>query len=427
MKLISFEKKLGLPGAISVTVGAVIGVGIFVIVGEIGGMAGSWTSLAFMVAGLGAVFGTLVAIALGSTIPADGGGFFYSKSLLGQKTGVVASWLIVIGALGSVGTVSLGVADYIGYFIDQSGYSPAMLWMLRVGIAVGLIAATWLINAIGIMASEKLQIAMVVQIASALLALVVIAIIMGESPDFSQNQPANAGAFAGACAMAMLSYTGFNIIGELGDEIENPRRNIPLTIIIGLGIIIFIYVGIGWIVSGALKTAETMNGSKAALLDTAKMFIGEHRWFMHYLSVAAVFGAVTSINGVFLAVPREFSAQAEAGILPKWIMKFNPKRQVFPIGIAIVAVAGIVIVLPNFNVGTYGLLCVAGLLFANVFFSIGVLRMFKLFPDKVASAPIPIRKWWLYPAGIISAVMSMAFGCLATYGFIESLIKQLSG
>ncbi|HUT54964.1 MAG TPA: APC family permease [bacterium] len=421
MKLIHFEKKLGVAGAVSITVGAVIGVGIFVIVGEIGGMAGSWTSLAFLLAGAGAVFGTMVAVALGSTIPADGGGFFYTKSLLGRPAGIVASWLIVVGALGSIGTVSLGVADYIGYYFPVSSLPP----YLRVLIAALLILLTWGINALGIMASEKLQIGMVVQLASALLILVVIAIMFGNAPDFSQNQPAGTGTFLMAGAMAMLSYTGFNIIGELGDELENPRRNVPLTIIIGLGIIIFIYVGIGWIVSGTLVTAKAMAGSRAALLDTAMQFVGEHKWFMHYLNLAAVLGAVTSINAVFLAVPREFSAQADDGILPRWIMKFNAKRQTFPVGMGIVAVAGIIICLFNFKVGTYGYMCVAGLLLANVLFSVGALRMFKLFPDKIATAPLPIRKWWLYPAAAISSLLSLGFGGLATYGFVESIYKQL--
>ncbi len=418
MKLVSFEKKLGLFGAVSVTVGAVIGVGIFVIVGEIGAMAGNWTSVAFMAAGLAAVFGTMVAIALGSTIPADGGGYYYTKSLLGKKAGAIASWLIIIGALGSVGTVSLGVADYIRYYV------PDFPGWIRPIIAIGLILLTWLINTIGIMASEKLQIAMVVQLSSALLILVIVAIINGGSPDFSQPLPKGTGIFLQACAMALLSYTGFNIIGELGDEIENPRRNIPLTIVIGLGIIIFIYVGIGWIVSGSM-TADEMAVSKAALLDTAMKYLGNYKWFMHYLNLAAVFGAITSINAVFLAVPREFAAQAEDKLLPQWIAKFNSERQTFPTGIMVVAIVGCLIVAPSFKVGLYGYLCVAGLILANVLFSAGVLRLFKLYPDKVESAPIKIKKWWVIPSGVVSVLFSLAFGLLAAYSFFEMLFKEL--
>ncbi|MFA6034418.1 MAG: hypothetical protein WC889_16075, partial [Myxococcota bacterium] len=78
MKLIHFEKKLGLPGAISVGVGAVIGVGIFVIVGPIGALTGPWMPLAFVVAAIPAIFGAVVAMALGGVMPSDGGGFFYT-------------------------------------------------------------------------------------------------------------------------------------------------------------------------------------------------------------------------------------------------------------------------------------------------------------------------------------------------------------
>ena len=86
---------------------------------------------------------------------------------------------------------------------------------MRVLIAVGLILLSWGINAIGIMASEKIQIGMVIQLTSALLILVVIVIVLGKGPDFTQNKPPNVGSFLLASSMAMLSYTGFNIIGEV--------------------------------------------------------------------------------------------------------------------------------------------------------------------------------------------------------------------
>jgi len=415
MKLISFEKKLGLPGAICVTVGAVIGVGIFVIVGSMGAKTGAYLPFTFLLASLPAVFGTLVAISLGTTIPADGGGFFYTTSLLGRKAGWVASWLVVLGALGSTATVAIGVADYI-----QGSYLPNSPYYFRPLVGLGIILLTWGINSFGIMASEKLQIGMVLQFGSALIIVIIAALIGGGNPDFSQGLPPEhgVGGFIEASIIAALSYTGFNIIGELGDEVDNPRRNIPLTIIIGLLIIVAMYVGVGWVVCGTM-TVNEMNISGLALVDTALVYLPD--WFKHYLNLAALGGAITSINAVFLAVPREFSAQSEAKMLPSWIMKFNPKRQTFPVGMAIVAIAGALLVLLNFSVDIYGLLCVAGLILANFLFSVGVFRIFKLFPDKVASAPIKLKRWWLQPSAVISAILSLAFGVLAILFLYEEV------
>ncbi|MFO8058877.1 MAG: amino acid permease [bacterium] len=396
-----------MPGAICVTVGAVIGVGIFVIVGSMGAKTGAYLPFTFLLASLPAVFGTLVAISLGTTIPADGGGFYYTKSLLGNKAGWVASWLVVIGALGSTATVAIGVADYI-----RGSYLPNSPHYFRPLVGLGIIGLTWGINALGIMASEKFQIATVLQFGSALLIVIIAALIGGGNPDFSQGLPVEhgVGGFVEASIIAALSYTGFNIIGELGDEVDNPRRNIPLTIIIGLLIIILMYVGVGWVVSGSM-TVNEMNISRLALVDTGIKYLPE--WFKHYLNLAALGGAITSINAVFLAVPREFYAQAEVNFLPKWIMKFNPKRQTFPVGMAIVAIVGALLVLLNFSVDIYGLLCVAGLILANFLFSVGVYRIFKLFPKEVASAPIKLKRWWLQPSAVISAVLSLGFGVLA--------------
>jgi amino acid transporter len=151
--------------------------------------------------------------------------------------------------------------------------------------------------------------------------------------------------------------------------------------------------------------------------------VGRHRWFIYYLDLAAVFAAVTSINAVFLAVPRELSAQAEDGLLPKWIMNFNPRRQTFPFGMAAVAVAGCLLVTTNLPVGIYGLLCVFGLILANVFFSLGIFRLFKLYPDKVANAPFPVKKWWAYPSAVISALTSLAFALLSLFFLATELGK----
>jgi basic amino acid/polyamine antiporter, APA family len=401
MKLIHFEKKLGVAGAISITVGAVIGVGIFVIIGPIGANTGPWMTLAFLAAAVPAIVGTVVSVALGSTIPADGGGYYYSKSLFGSYAGVVASALIVIGALGSITAVSVGISDYFIYFWPG---------LPRIGAAIGIILFTWLINWIGIMASEKLQIAMVVQFLIAFAVVLIVALAKGVHPDFSQPLPAGTGGLIQAAVLAMMTYTGFNILGEMGDEVENPRRNIPIVIAVGLVIIIACYVALGWVVSGALSAAE-MKASKVALLDAVKgWFPG---WFIYYLNLAALTAGLTSINAVFLAVPREFSALAEDGILPKWIMHFNPERQTFPRGIAVTAIAGCLGTVLNLNPDLYSLVCVSGLMLANAMFSAGSLRLFSLFPEQVASAPITIKKWWLYPAAVLSTIASLAFGILA--------------
>jgi hypothetical protein len=74
-------------------------------------------------------------------------------------------------------------------------------------------------------------------------------------------------------------------------------------------------------------------------------------------------------------------------------------------------------------VDIYALLCVAGLILANAFFSIGSLRLFTLVPDKVATAPVRLAKAWVYPAGVISALLSLVFGAAAFVFFILEIKK----
>ena len=401
MKLIHFEKKLSLAGAVAVTVGAIIGVGIFIIVGPIGRDTGAWLPLVFALAAIPAYFGAAASSALGSTIPADGGGYFYSRSLLGRYAGGATSLLIVVGAMGALGTVSVGIADYLAV------YFPSFPRPLT---AIALILLCWVVNYFGIMASEKFQIALVIQLITGLLLVIVAGIIGGGNPDFSQPLPKGVGGFVGAMVLACLAYTGFNIVGELGDEVENPRRNVPLTILLGLSIVALIYTGCAWVVGGTLTPAE-MGASRVALMDAAMRHLP--RWTQHYINLAALGAAVTSINAVFLAVPREFTALAEEGVLPKWFMKFNPKRQTFDNGMYVVLAVGCVMMLLGRTPEHWGLMCVAGLLLSNVVLSVAAVLIFRKFPDKVATSPLPLRKWWVYPCAALSALFSLAFGLLS--------------
>ena len=405
MKLVHFEKKMGLLGAIAITVGAVIGVGIFVIVGPMGRDSGPWLPLTFLIAAVPAIIGALVACALGSTIPRDAGGFFYTKLLFGRYPATIVSGLIIIGAVGAMMTVSVGVANYVGIYFPT---------VPKPAIAIGMILLAWLVNEFGVMASATFQIITVAQLISGILLVIIAALIGGAHPDFSQSLPRGIPGFMQASVIAMLTYTGWNIVGEMGDEIENPKRNIPLTIIFGLGIVMVLYIGIGWVVSGSLSVTE-MGNTQVAVLDTAMRYLP--KWTSHYINLAAFSAAITSVNAVFLAVPREFSALSEEGILPKWIMKFNPKRQTFPVSIALIAIAGCALTFLPWTPDIWGMFCVAGLLTANVFFSIGAIRLPRLFPDQVKNAPFPIKKFWLYPSGVLGAIFSLAFAGMAFYFF----------
>ena len=403
MKLVQFEKKLGLMASIAITVGAVIGVGIFVIVGPMGANSGSWMPLCFALAALPAIFGTLVSVALGSTIPTDAGGFFYTKQLMGRYAGSIASVLVIIGAVGAMMTVSMGVADYLAIYFPN---------IPRPLVASAMILVTWLVNYVGIMASAKFQIITVAQLVSGILLVIIPALIHGGNPDFSQPLPHGMGGFAAASVMAMLTYTGFNIIGEMGDEIENPRRNVPLTIAFGLGIVILLYCGIGWVVSGTLSVAE-MKASKVAVLDASRHYLPA--WTVHYINLAAFAAAITSVNAVFLAIPREFLALSGEKMLPAKLAKYDPKRQSFPIAMALVALSGCAMTFLNLNPDNWGMFCVAGLMAANAVISIGAFKVFSLFPEQISTSPFPIKKWWLYPAAVLSIIFSAAFAIMAFY------------
>jgi APA family basic amino acid/polyamine antiporter len=397
---LEFKNKLGLTGAVAVTIGGVIGVGIFVIIGPMGAKSGGWLPVAMLVAAVPAVFGTIVSAALGSTIPADGGAYMYSKRLMNKAWGAAASICVILGAFGAMGVVAIGVADYLGiYFPD----------IPRVLVAWAIIFIIFGINRAGVLATAWIQILLVAQLITALVILVIAGLLAGQPPDFAAGLPHGVGGFTEATIMAALAYTGFNIIAELGDEIKNPRRNIPLTIVIGLGIIAILYVGMGWVVTGNLSLDELKTSNVAAVDASLKVL---PRWFIHYINLAAMGAAATSINAVFLVVPREFMALANDSFLPKRFLAFNEKTQTFTFSIGVVLVVGLLITALNYEAENYGIMAVVGLYLVNGIISFGCLALFKRFPEKVASSPLSLKPSWLKPCAVVSGILSIVLGVL---------------
>jgi APA family basic amino acid/polyamine antiporter len=395
-----FKKKLGLTGAVAVTIGGVIGVGIFVIVGPMGAKSGGWLPIAMLVAVLPAVFGTIVSAALGSTIPADGGAYMYSKRLMGTPWGAAASICVILGAFGAMGVVSIGMADYLGIYFPN---------IPRILVAWAIIILIFAVNRAGVLATAWIQILLVAQLITALVILVMAGVVNGSPPDFAAGPYQGWGGFTEAAILAALAYTGFNIIAELGDEIENPRRNIPLTIIIGLSIIAILYVGMGWVVTGNLSMDE-LETSNVAAIDTSLKVLPH--WFIHYINIAAFGASATSINAVFLAVPREFMALASDGFLPKRFLAFNEKTQTFTFSIFVVLVIGLILVAFNFEAEKYGIMAVVGLYLVNAIVSFGCIALFKRFPERVQTSPLSLKPSWLKPCAVISGILSLALGIL---------------
>lgn len=241
-------------------VGAMIGAGIFVLIGIAAGEAGPAVLLALVLNGIVTLFTAMVYAELGSAIPEAGGGYLWVKEALGRQQSFLAGWMSwfshsVAGALYALGFGSF-VADLVrraGMALPELGPLSANKWL---GVLVVLIFLA--INFRG--ASETGLAGNIITIAKvSVIALFVafgIAAIAGEpSAALNRFEPMFPSGFTGvltAMGLTFIAFEGYEIIVQAGEEVRNPSKTIPRAVFKSLMVVIPIYALVAFTMIGAV-------------------------------------------------------------------------------------------------------------------------------------------------------------------------------
>jgi APA family basic amino acid/polyamine antiporter len=281
--------------------GSIVGTGIFVSIGNAAGAAGSAVVLAIPLAAIVAACNGLSSAQLAAAHPVSGGAYEYGYRWLHPSLGFLAGWLFLWAKTASAATAALGFAGYALNALGQDDPS----W--RIPIALAAIAALTAIVVCGIRQSSLFN---GIVVSMTLLALLVF--VAAGAPTaarlapehlawpFSHSASDGGSTIAGfleACALMFVAYTGYGRIATLGEEIRDPRRNIPRAIVITLLASMLLYVAVGGVAVASVgpEALAEATDKKAAPLE----FVAERFDFQAAAPIVAV-GAVTSMIGVLL-------------------------------------------------------------------------------------------------------------------------------
>lgn len=280
--------------------GSILGTGVFVSIAIAAGAAGPAVILAIAVAGIVAACNGLSSAQLAANHPVSGGTYEYGYRWLKPSLGFTAGWMFLCAKSASAATASLGLSGYILHtlHISQSAW--------RIPLALTAVVVLTLLVLCGIRRSSTANIA-IVSVTLLTLTLFVVAglpVALGfgsESltPFFhpaSRASSPSAG-FLEACALMFVAYTGYGRIATLGEEIHNPRRNIPIAIIVTLIVSMVLYSAVG-LVAVATVGAEAFSragGQNAAPLESVARALGQPG-----VGLVVAIGAVTAMLGVLL-------------------------------------------------------------------------------------------------------------------------------
>ncbi|GAA4896433.1 amino acid permease [Streptomyces coeruleoprunus] len=325
------KRTMGLFQLICFGVGAIVGTGIFVGLSDSVAEAGPAVVVSFLLAAVTCVFTAFSFAELGSALPVSGSSYSFAYATLGERVAFLVGWCLLLEYGVSVSAVAVGWGQYLNELLDGLvGWQlPAALsappgegGIVNVpAVVVILLAAVLLVR--GIRESARATAAMAVLKLAVLALFCAIAFTAFTSDNLSPFAAHGLAGVTSGASLAFFSYIGFDAITTAGEEVKNPRRNIPLAILVCIGVVTLLYCLVAVAAIGALSAGEVA-GRPAALSLIVDSVTGSTVG-----GVVIAFGAVVAIASVVLAVlygqTRILMAMSRDGLVPRVFQRISPR------------------------------------------------------------------------------------------------------
>lgn len=314
-----------------ISIGATLGTGIFVVLGEAAPKAGPAVTISFIIAGLTALFSALSYAELAGSVPVSGSSYSYSYATMGEFIAWVCGWCLLLEYAVSVAAVAVGWGQYLNELLDGTiGVTiPEKLaaplgdggWINLPALVVVLLSMVFLMR--GAKESATVNSIMVGVKIVTLLLFIGIGILGVKSGNYTPLAPLGVTGISAAASTLFFSYIGFDAASTAGEEAKNPKKDLPRAIMLSLGIVTVLYVLVAFVAVGAMPWQD-FEGTEAALAQIMTDVTGNSFW-----GVVLAAGAVVAIFSVVFAVlygqTRILFAMSRDGLVPKVFAKVDEK------------------------------------------------------------------------------------------------------
>jgi APA family basic amino acid/polyamine antiporter len=311
------QRKVGLWPLIFFIFGYVVGVGVLIQSGITAGITGPMLWLAFLLAAIPAVINAIILCYVSSALPVSGGAWVYSSRLGSPMIGMIVVATVMLNIMSGLALVALGFGIYFEIFVPNSFLIMAIL----------ILIIFYIINIFGVKFTSGVQVFLV--ICGDFLVIVIFIIFGLPNVKIANLSGSKGGLFpTGIIGILMgviilnFSYQGYTSVIEIGAEIKNPRKNIPLALFISFTLIIVVYVLIAIIMTGVMYW-ETLGTMEGTVVDVAALFFPS--WVLLFLSVLVLIAIASTIHAMLLAYSRNLFSAARDRLLPSFIAKINKR------------------------------------------------------------------------------------------------------
>jgi APA family basic amino acid/polyamine antiporter len=400
-------------------VGAIIGTGIFVVIGEGAAIAGPAVILSFGLAALACVFSALSYAELASSIPVSGSAYTYTYATLGEVVAWIIGWDLILEYGVSVAAVAVGWGGNLNELLENTfgvalpaaiSAPPSEGGIFNLPAVIIVFAITWLLI-IGVRESAQANFVMVIIKLAVLVFFIIAAATAINADNFTPFAPAGYGGVVTAAAIIFFAYIGFDAVSTGSEEAKNPSKDLPVAIIGSLVVatIFYILASLGAV---GLLPADQLGASDAPLAEALDTGAGLS-WAAAILAAGALVAITSVMLVIFYGQTRIFFAMCRDGLLPERLADVHkrygtPVKLTIGLGVLIAILAAVVPlteIVKLVNIGT---------LFAFVLVNVGVIVLRYTRPEMPRPFRVPLSPV-LPILGIAFAVFLMADLPLATW------------
>ena len=415
MAMRELTRRLGLWDAMAIVVGTIIGSGVFIVPGDIARAlpSGEWMLAIWVAAGLLSLCGALAFAELGAMLPHSGGQYVYLREAYSPVWGFLFSWvLLLVVRSGSTATLAVGFSIYLSYLIPM----PPLVERLSAPAIILLLTA---LNYRSLAGGALMQNVTTFLKVAGLVFVAAVALVSSGSATAEAAAPMGevTGSAIGVAMLACLwAYNGWFQAGFVGGEIKNPGRNLPISLGVGVGVVMLLYLLANVAYMKVLTVAEIAATNRVAAVVLERVFGPAGGTIISLIILISIMGA---LNAGILTGPRVYFAQARDGLFFKIFGEVHAQYQTPALAVLLQGSWAALLSLS----GTYTGLFSFAMFAAWIFYGMAVLGVILL-RRKRPEWERPYRMWGYPVTPFLFAVASL---WLVVNTMIDKPLPSLAG
>ena len=314
-------RTMGFFDVICLGINSVVGAGIFLLPGQLFGLAGKSAIWVFPLCGVLCLAIALCFAEMGGMYEKTGGAYLYARDAFGPFTGFLVGWMMWISSVIGWASVASGLGLYLGYFLPDG-----FVWLNK-GLVAALIVGLGIINYFGVKPGARtINFFTVGKLLSLLIFIGAGLFFIDWDKPVTQyltkvdKGGLTIGSFGMAVVMALYAYTGFEFVAVPAGEMHHPKRDVPLVLFFVIMIVTVLYAVIQVV---ATWTFPELAISDKPLVDAAKHFMGTSGGIIIGIGALLSIGGINA--GIALTSPRSLYVLSIDGYLPEVFSRTHPE------------------------------------------------------------------------------------------------------